>query len=257
MKNHKELKEFLDRKVNQFNQIGFIKNDPISIPHRFSKKQDIEISGLFAALFAWGNRTTIINKTTTLLELMDNAPYDFIKYNSDKSEFARFHDFKHRTFQGDDITFLLNFLATHYSQYDSLEKAFLPSFYTTENHSKERLEYFYNYAFSHPHLARTTKHIATPAKNSACKRINMFLRWMVRQDNQGVDFGLWKEIKASELLIPLDVHVCRVANELGLMDHQKSNWKETVTLTEKLRQFDEEDPVKYDFALFGMGVNAK
>jgi uncharacterized protein (TIGR02757 family) len=257
MKNHQELKDFLDKKVKLFNQTSFIKNDPISIPHRFSKKQDIEISGLFAALFAWGNRTTIINKATSLLDLMDNAPYDFIRYHSDKSEYVRFQDFKHRTFQGADISFLLNFLAVHYSKHDSLEDAFIPSFYTTDNHAKERLEHFYNYAFSHPHLARTEKHISTPAKNSACKRINMYLRWMVRHDKQGVDFGVWKKIKPSELLIPLDVHVCRVANGLGLMDNQKSNWKETVKLTEKLRLFDAKDPVKYDYALFGMGVNAK
>lgn len=270
--NNTELKIFLDEKVDFFNRLAFIQNDPICIPHRFSKKQDIEIAGFFAAIFAWGIRKTIINKSTDLLNRMDNCPHDFILNHSDK-DLKGLLGFKHRTFNDIDLLFLVNVFKQHYKKYDSLEDAFFLSNVTLSlskgsmglrqalpdknKIQEQRLENFYNYIFSHDHLRRSEKHISTPAKNSACKRINMYLRWMVRQDNQGVDFGIWTRLNPRDLMIPLDVHVCRVAHELGLMDNQKSNWKETVMLTEKLRQYDAADPVKYDFALFGMGVAGK
>lgn len=250
----KELKTFLDEKVDCYNQTSFIENDPICIPHRFSKKQDIEIAGFFAAIFAWGIRKTIINKSTDLLNRMGNSPYEFILHHSSQ-DLKGLLGFKHRTFNDIDLFFLVDVFKKHYQQHATLETAFLPN--KKEPSQQERLEYFYNYIFSHDHLRRSEKHISTPAKNSACKRINMYLRWMVRQDTVGVDFGIWKQMKPTDLMIPLDVHVCRVAKQLGLMDNQKSNWKETVMLTDKLRQFDATDPVKYDFALFGMGVASK
>lgn len=253
MKN-KDLKVFLDKKVDYFNRPTFIEHDPICIPHRFSKKQDIEIAGFFAAIFAWGNRTTIINKATDLLQRMDNAPYAFVQHHS-PNDLKNLLGFKHRTFMDSDLLFLVDFFKQHYKQHNTLEIAFLPN--QAQSTQQEKLEHFYNYIFSFDHLRRTEKHISTPAKNSACKRINMYLRWMVRQDTSQVDFGIWKKMKPSELMIPLDVHVGRVAKNLGLMNNEKSNWKETVKLTNKLRQFDPADPIKYDFALFGMGIASK
>lgn len=256
--NPKDLKIFLDEKVLLYNQPSFIDKDPISIPHRFTKKQDIEIAGLFAALFAWGQRTTIINKATDLINRFDNAPYDFILHHKEQ-DLKNLMGFKHRTFQQDDLFFLVHFLHTHYKKHDSLESAFSSMKENSPDKSsmENRLRFFYTYVFSHEHLKRTEKHISTPAKNSACKRINMYLRWMVRNDKKGVDFGIWDSISPSELIIPLDVHVLRISQKLELLDNNKTNWQIAVHLTEQLRQFDLNDPVKYDFALFGMGVAAK
>ncbi len=252
------LKELLDNKVDYFNRPSFIANDPICIPHRFTKKQDIEISGFFAAIFAWGQRKTIINKATELLQLMDHAPYDFILHHQAK-DLKPFVGFKHRTFMDADLFFILSFLQQHYLLHDSLENAFLPlekarSPLLPFEIQACRLSHFYNYIFSFEHLKRTEKHIATPAKNSACKRINMYLRWMVRQDKKGVDFGLWQHIPMTDLVIPLDLHVCRIAQRLGLMPNTKANWSEAVNLSLRLSEFAPHDPARYDFALFGMGV---
>lgn len=258
----KELKIFLDKKVNFYNRPSFIELDPISIPHQFSKKQDIEIAGLFAALFAWGQRTTIINKANELMNRMDQAPYDFICHHSEQ-DLKKLVGFKHRTFQDVDLLFLVDFLSRHYQKQDSLEDAFVMDQgqrivdQNLNTLQYKRLRNFYDTVFAGDHLRRTEKHISTPAKKSACKRINMYLRWMVRKDKQGVDFGLWKKIKSNELIIPLDVHVCRVSEKLGLLENTKTNWEIAVNLTEQLRQFDAKDPVKYDFALFGIGVSEK
>lgn len=249
-----EIKQLLDRKVKQYNQPAFIEKDPISIPHLFSKKQDIEIAGFFASIFAWGIRKTIINKSSDLLNRMDNSPYDFI-LNHSEQDLKGLLGFKHRTFNDIDLLFLIDVFKQHYKKYDSLETAFLPN--QKVSTQQEKLEHFYNYIFSYDHLKRTEKHISTPAKKSACKRLNMYLRWMVRQDNNGVDFGIWHRINPINLIIPLDVHVCRVSKKLGLLDSEKTNWQIAVKLTEQLRHFDKKDPVKYDFALFGMGVADK
>lgn len=260
------LKEFLDAKVDFYNQPSFIKDDPISIPHRFTKKQDIEIAGFFAALLAWGNRKSIIISCTRLMELMDNAPYDFIMntdWNEDPHEFIPFEGFVHRTFNEMDLFHLLDFLKYHYwfLQEESLETAFTkyikPGDATTEN----ALTGFHNYVFGYDEEAaeekHCRKHIATPFKKSACKRLNMFLRWMVRNDKTGVDFGLWKNISPSQLVCPLDVHVTRVARKLGLLTRTQNDWRAAIELTENLKRFDADDPVKYDFALFGLGVMEK
>src|SRR6476661_5293617 len=248
------LHDFLNRKVAEYNTPAFIAADPISIPHLFTKKQDIEIAGFFAAVFAWGNRTTIINKCTELMQLMDDAPYDFMLHHND-ADLKKFLHFKHRTFNTTDLLYFISFLQYYYSQHISLESAF-SIWLTEEDQTIERaLIHFHHYFFALPYAPeRTRKHIATPERGSHCKRLNMFLRWMVRKDNCGVDFGIWSEIKPAELVCPIDVHVARVARRLKLLTAKQLNWKAALELTEHLRQFDPADPVKYDFALFGLGV---
>jgi uncharacterized protein (TIGR02757 family) len=254
--NRSEVKLFLDEKVAEYNHPGFISHDPISIPHQFSKKQDIEIAGLFAAVLAWGQRRTILNKCNLLMGMMDHSPYDFIS-NYEEHDLKPFTEFKHRTFNDIDTLYFLHWLKWYYSKYESLEDAFLSSGSSNEP-IENRLVSFYNLFFSLPDFpVRTKKHIQTPARKSACKRLNMFLRWMVRHDDVGVDFGIWDNIKMSELICPLDLHVDRVARRLGLISRKQTDWHAALELTEVLRLFDPEDPVKYDFALFGLGVEEK
>ena len=253
----KSLKAFLDSKVDFYNQPSFIKNDPIGIPHLFTKKQDIEIAGFFAAIFAWGNRTTIINKSKELMQLMDYAPYDFC-LNSDLIRLKKILAFKHRTFNATDLIYFIEFLQFHYSKNNSLENAFTQWMHKKDVTVENGLKGFYNYFFLLPHVPeRTKKHIASPEKKSSCKRLNMFLRWMVRNDNTGVDFGIWKNISPSQLVIPIDVHVARVAKRFNLLQNNKTNWQAALELTAFLRTLDAKDPVKYDFALFGTGVMEK
>ncbi|MEH0154042.1 TIGR02757 family protein [Limibacter armeniacum] len=248
------MKALLDSKVLEYNQEGFIKDDPISIPHRFTQKQDIEIMALWASLLAWGQRKTIINKCNELLERMDNAPFDFILNHTD-SDLERMIGFKHRTFNDTDTLYFISFFKHHYSQSDSLESAFTKHMNEHDETVENALIGFRDYFFSLEDFPeRTKKHIATPARKSACKRINMFLRWMVRKDNNGVDFGLWETIMPSQLVCPLDVHVDRVARKLNLIERKQSDWQAAVELTKKLKQLDANDPVKYDFALFGLGL---
>lgn len=253
------LQKFLDRKVIEFNNPSFIKDDPVCIPHLFAKKQDIEIAGFFAAIFAWGIRKTIINKSRSLMQLMDNSPHDFCLNHSD-ADLKRLLGFCHRTFNDTDLLYFISFLKFHYSKHKSLETAFFNQ--KTKNITGNKIEialnYFYSYFFSLDDIPnRTRKHIASPHKNSSCKRLNMYLRWMVRNDNKGVDFGLWKKVKPSELICPLDVHVVRVAKNLGMLQRNHADWLAALELTEALKTFDEEDPVKYDFALFGLGILEK
>lgn len=252
--NKQELKTFLDEQVQFFNGPDFIPDDPISIPHQFSLKQDIEIMGFWTAVMAWGQRKTIINKAQLLIDLMDGSPYDFIK-NHQESDRKRFLDFKHRTFQPTDTLYFLAFLQQHYKQQDSLEPAFSQFMSPKEPTVEKALIGFHEYFFSLADAPqRTRKHIATPKRKSTCKRLNMFLRWMVRKDDRAVDFGLWQDIKPAQLLMPLDVHVDRVARRLQLLSRKQTDWLSTLELTENLRAFRPEDPVIYDFALFGMGV---
>lgn len=251
------LKDFLDKKVLQYNNADFIVNDPIFIPHLYTQQQDIEIAAFFAAIFAWGNRKTIINKSKDLLMLMDNAPYDFIR-NHQKNDLKRFLNFKHRTFNATDVLYFINFLQYHYTIYESLQDAFLPNGLQKDFSVQKALIHFHNYVFSMPDApSRTHKHISTPNNKSTCKRLNMFLRWMVRKDKNGVDFGLWKNIKPSQLLIPIDLHVARVAGRLGMLQKKQLDFNTCLQLTEALRVFDKNDPVKYDFALFGLGIVEK
>lgn len=250
---HADLKEFLDEKVAQFNQPDFIANDPLGIPHQFKNKEDIEIMAFWAAMLAWGQRVTIINKCRELIDLMDGTPFDFIK-NHSENDLKQFLNFKHRTFNSTDTLYFIAFFKNHYQKHQSLEAAFI----TEDNSPEGHLKHFHNYFFSLDNAPeRTRKHIATPVRNSSCKRLNMFLRWMVRKDDKGVDFGIWSTLSPSQLICPLDVHVDRVARQLGLIKRKQTDWKTAVELTEKLKSFDPTDPVKYDFALFGLGIESK
>ena len=254
MLNDQQLRAFLDEKVELYNHPDFIENDPIRLPHQFSKLQDIEIIGFWVAMLAWGQRKTILNNGQRLVELMDGAPHDFILNHQEKDR-ARFSNFKHRTFQYTDTLYFLAFLQWYYQQYDSLEDAFIREFNPEDATIEQGLINFHQFFFSLPDAPRRTrKHVANPATKSRCKRLNMFLRWMIRKDDKGVDFGLWKGIKPSQLLMPLDVHVERVARRLNLIQRKQNDWLTVLELTQKLQQFDHEDPVKYDFALFGIGV---
>ncbi|MEQ1745119.1 MAG: TIGR02757 family protein [Saprospiraceae bacterium] len=248
------MRDFLEAAVLRYNTPTFIADDPISVPHGFEGLQDREIMGFWAATLAWGQRKTIIRNARRLAELMDNTPHQFVVGHEEQDR-KRFLDFKHRTFQATDALYFLEFFQNYYRRHNSLEDAFArhlrPGDVTVEN----ALTGFHRDFFDHPWAPhRTRKHVATPERGSTCKRINMFLRWMVRRDRAGVDFGAWRRIRPSQLLIPLDVHVERVARRIGLLQRPQTDWKAVLELTENLRAFDPEDPVKYDFALFGLGV---
>ena len=256
MEDIESLKKFLDSKVAQYNNTSFIPKDPVCIPHAFSKKQDIEIAGLFAAVLAWGNRTTIIKNCTKIMTWMDNDPHNFLLHHKD-SDLLPFIHFAHRTFNATDLLYFISFLHHHYCKYDSLEDAFVPTKQYKEDNVGNALKYFHNYFFSIEHPERTKKHIATPERNSACKRINMYLRWMVRKDKSGVDFGIWQKVKPHQLIAPLDVHVARVAERMGLLDSNKANWANAVQLTAQLKKLNPDDPTRYDYALFSLGVEER
>jgi uncharacterized protein (TIGR02757 family) len=238
--------------VDRYNRPAFIETDPIVIPHAYRERRDIEIAGLFAAILAWGQRVTIIRKCKELLLCMDNDPYQFILHHS-KSDLRSLETFKHRTFNAVDTKYFITFLKWYYAHHDSLEDAFIvPESNTT---IEAGLAHFHNLFFilsNHPH--RTRKHIATPERKSTCKRLNMYLRWMVRHDDKGVDFGIWKNIDPSKLICPCDVHVDRVARKLKLIKRKPTDWQTALELTNNLKRMDATDPVKYDFALFGLGI---
>jgi uncharacterized protein (TIGR02757 family) len=326
MKNNNELRDFLEEKVSEYNHPSFIEKDPISVPHSFERKQDIEISGFFAAIFSWGNRRTIIQKSNELMRAMENEPYDFI-LNHQPADLKKLHVFRHRTFNSTDLLYFIRFLKSHYESNDSLESAFLPltdpgkktiqyissekgtgkntiqhissekgtgkktiqhissengtgiktishisskigngikkitedSYCDGENEFiRNALSAFYSRFFSlRDAPGRTQKHIASPEKKSTCKRLNMYLRWMVRQDKKGVDFGIWRKINPSDLICPVDLHVARVARGFDLIRRRQTDWQTAMELTIALRLMDKKDPVKYDFALFGLGVAEK
>lgn len=248
-----KLKSFLDRKVAEYNQPAFIASDPISIPHLFTSGPDIEIAGFFSALFAWGNRTTIINKGKELMNLMQNEPHQFVLGHTDKDLKSLLH-FRHRTFNTTDLLYFIHFLKFHYSRHPSLETAFVPA-PGKGIFVEDVLNYFFGYFFSLDEAPlRTRKHVAAPFKGSTCKRLNMFLRWMVRKDDHGVDFGIWKRISPASLICPVDVHVARVARKFQLIRRQQTDWLTALELTAVLKGFDGKDPVRYDFALFNLGA---
>ena len=249
--NKEELKSFLDQKVIQYNQPKFIESDPIQIPHQFSKKEDIEIAGFLTATIAWGKRQMIIKNANRMMELLDNAPYDFVLHHSDK-DLQNFPHFVHRTFNLDDFKFFIQSLQNIYKNHNGLKAVFSKNI--TENNTVNTIHQFKKVFFEIPHLQRTTKHVSDPLKGSAAKRINMFLRWMVRKDTNGVDFGIWNSISPSVLSCPLDVHSGNVARKLGLLTRKQNDAKALHELDCNLRKLDANDPVKYDFALFGLGV---
>lgn len=249
--NQSELKEFLDEKVDLYNRPDFIDSDPIQIPHRFSVKEDIEIAGFLAATLAWGNRKMIINSTNKLMNLMGNAPYDFVMSHSE-NDLEKLEGFVHRTFNATDAQTFVIALKNIYQNHHGLENVF------SQNGQTDRLQnnihHFRNVFFEIEHKARTQKHVSDPMKNSAAKRINMFLRWMVRDDGRGVDLGIWKSIPTSRLSCPLDVHSGNVARKLGLLTRKQNDFATLEELDTNLRKLNAIDPVKYDFALFGLGV---
>ncbi len=250
-----DLKEFLDEKTDKYNHPGFIQTDPIQIPHLFSESQDREIAGFFAATIAWGQRSTIIKNMYQLLNLMDNAPYTFILNHKD-AELDRFSHFKHRTFNGQDCVFFIQSLRNIYLKHGGLGSLF-QKLYLQYRNVFDTLSHFRKIFFEIPYPDRTQKHIANVLKGASAKRLNMYLRWFVRKDNRGVDFGLWYKIPMNGLYIPLDVHTGNVARKLELLKRKQNDWKATDELTLNLRKLDPNDPIKYDFALFGLGVFEK
>lgn len=253
--NQSELKDFLDEKVLQYNTLDFIESDPVQIPHLFSQKEDIEIAGFLSATIAWGNRKMIIKNSHRMMDLMGNAPYDFIMSHSE-NDLERLDTFVHRTFNGIDFANFIRSLKNIYTHHSGLEGVFNASNSeeTAEKSMQRSIHEFKKIFFEIPHDYRTQKHISDPLNNSAAKRINMYLRWMVRQDSKGVDLGIWKNISPASLSCPLDVHSGNVARKLGLLTRKQNDGKALAELDLKLREFDANDPVKYDFALFGLGV---
>ncbi|REE25657.1 uncharacterized protein (TIGR02757 family) [Winogradskyella pacifica] len=249
--NSDELKDFLDSKVNEYNKLDFIDTDPISIPHMYSLKEDIEISGFLSATISWGNRKSIIKNANKMMSLVGDSPYDFVlghkEHHLDKLE-----GFVHRTFNSTDFGYFIKALKHIYNNHEGLENIFKT--YASEDSLQPAIHELKRIFFEIPHPSRTTKHLSDPFKNSACKRINMWLRWLVRNDNAGVDFGIWKDISPSKLSCPLDVHSGNVARKLGLLKRKQNDSKALAELDTSLRKLDIKDPVKYDFALFGLGV---
>ncbi|RKE95262.1 TIGR02757 family protein [Ichthyenterobacterium magnum] len=247
----KELRDFLDSKVSQYNHPRFIESDPIQIPHLFTKKEDIEIAGFLTATIAWGNRKSIIKNAYRMMQMLDNSPYDFVM-NHQEFDLQNLEGFVHRTFNNKDFIQFIKSLQHIYTKYNGLEPIF--NIYAKSNSLQFAISKLKQHFFETPHLQRTQKHISDPLKNSAAKRINMFLRWMIRQDNCGVDFGIWQNLSPAQLSCPLDVHSGNVARKLGLLNRKQNDAKALLELDIALRQLDSNDPVKYDFALFGLGV---
>ncbi len=248
-----EIKELLDEKYFQFNNTSFIETDPISIPHQFSKKEDIEIASLLVATIAWGQRTSIINNGNKLMRLMNDEPHDFI-LNFSKKDAARFEGFVHRTFNSTDCVFFLNSLKHIYTKHGGLEAAFSTDFSSKETDVKNAITNFRALFLNTEHQSRSEKHISNPSAKSSAKRLCMFLRWMVRKDKHGVDFGIWKSIKSSQLCLPLDLHTGNVSRKLCLLNRTQNDWQAVEEITSVLRTFDKNDPIKYDFSLFGLGA---
>jgi uncharacterized protein (TIGR02757 family) len=245
------LKEFLDEKVELYNRPSFIELDPISIPHRYSKKEDIEISGFLAATIAWGNRKMILRNANRMMALLDDSPFDFVM-NSGERDLERIEGFVHRTFNSADLIYFIRALKHIYLKKSGLESIFHE--YSTSDSLQPAMHELKMIFFELPHSKRTERHISDPFKGSAAKKLNMFLRWMIRKDNKGVDFGLWKSLSPSILSCPLDVHSGNVARKLGLLTRKQNDSRAVSELDINLREMNIEDPVKYDFALFGLGV---
>lgn len=247
-----EIKELLDEKYELYHRPDFIQDDPIQVPHRFTIKEDIEISGFLAATIAWGQRKTIIRNATRLMELMDNTPYDFV-VNHQPQDLKRFRGFVHRTFNEADIQFFITSLKNLYKNHGGIENVFA----NYPKDMKKAISHFKQVFFEIEHLSRTQKHVSDPEKGSAAKRINMYLRWMVRDGSAGVDLGIWQKIDSSSLFLPLDIHTGNVSRKLKLTTRKQNNWMTVSDITHKLRKFCPDDPIKYDFSLFGLGVFEK
>jgi uncharacterized protein (TIGR02757 family) len=247
-----ELKEFLEEKADLYNRPEFIESDPISIPHRYTLKEDIEIAGFLASTIAWGNRKMILRSAGRMMDLLQDSPYDFIM-NATDDEIEAIERFVHRTFNTTDFIYFLKALRHIYKNKGGLETIF--STYLTDDSLQPAIHEFHKIFFELTHEKRTERHVSDPFKGSAAKKLNMYLRWMVRNDNRGVDFGIWKSISPSALSCPLDVHSGNIARKLGLLTRKQNDFKAVLELDKQLRSFDKNDPVKYDFALFGIGVS--
>ncbi|WP_224490381.1 TIGR02757 family protein [Robertkochia flava] len=254
MLTHNELKAFLDEKATQYNNPEFIDTDPVQIVHRYRQKEDMEIAGFLTATIAWGNRKSIINNANRMMELLGNSPFDFVMSHRE-TDLERLSPFVHRTYNGDDFKHFIKGLRHIYNEYGGIESVF--SEYRNAPRLQEAIADFRGRFFEIPHLQRTEKHVSNPLKGSSAKRINMFLRWMVRQDNKGVDLGLWKQVSPAQLSCPLDVHSGKAARKLGLLKRKQNDAKALIELDDSLRKLDAQDPVRYDFALFGLGVFEK
>lgn len=250
--NQKELKVFLDEQFERYHNRSFVDDDPVGIAHKFNKKEDIEIAAFLSATIAWGKRAMIIKNASLLMDLMDQSPYEYV-CDASNQEMNRLQNFKHRTFNGDDLNHFVKSLRHIYTNHGGLENAFSKGQENAKN-TKNALTQFHHTFFEIPHLDRTKKHVSNPEKGSAAKRLNMFLRWMVRDAKGGVDFGLWKTLTPAQLSCPLDVHSGNTARKLGLLTRKQNDWKAVEELDTQLRLMDPLDPVKYDFALFGLGV---
>jgi len=249
-----EILDLLEESARLYNQPTFVQDDPISVPHRFNKAEDIEIAGFYSALFAWGKRTTSIRKANELMRLMDDAPYSF-HMESSEAEYRRFDYFAHRTFQSVDVPFFVKGIQSLLIRYGSLERAFASQL---RNHTmKDAIRSFRNEFLSIPHLPRIRKHLADPQSGSAAKRFNLYLRWMVRKDKAGVDLGIWDDVSPSQLMCPLDVHSGRVARRLGILNRRENDWDAVEEVSSSLRIIDPVDPIRFDFALFGLGIFEK
>lgn len=246
-----EIIDFLNEKVHQYNNPTFIDTDPIQIPHRYSKKEDIEIAGFLTATIAWGNRKMIIKNASKMMDLMGESPHDFIMEHEEE-DLQRFDKFVHRTFNQEDLSFFIKSLKNIYSNHGGIERVFKT--HSTSDSIQPAISEFKKLFFSIDHPLRTTKHVSDPLNNSSAKRVNMYLRWLIRRDKKGVDFGLWKSLSPSILSCPLDVHSGNVARKLGLLTRQQNDAKALLELDTTLRTLDKTDPVKYDFALFGLGA---
>ena len=249
-----DLKDFLDEKVEEYNQPEFIETDPIQVPKQFAEKENIEIAGFLAATIAWGNRAAIIKNALRLMALLENQPHDFV-LNASEKELDRLQKFVHRTFNGDDCIYFIRSLRNIYNNQGGLQAIFERGFQQKQT-VKSALAHFHS-VFFETEGERTRKHISNVTKGASAKRLNMYLRWMCRNDKSGVDFGLWKGIPQSALMLPLDVHTGNVGRKLGLLQRKSNDWKAVEEITSTLREFDPDDPIKYDFALFGLGVFEK
>lgn len=256
MKISKEIRELLEEKHIQFNTIDFIENDPVLIPHLFQKKEDIEIAGFLAATIAWGNRKSIIKNATNLMDMMGQSPHEFVLNHSAK-DLKGLQTFVHRTFNGSDCTFFIRSLKNIYTEHGGMENVFSTAISSKDSNIKNAIIHFRNVFFEIKHLSRTEKHVSNPLKNSSAKRLCMYLRWMVRKDQNKVDLGIWKNIKPSQLCLPLDVHTGNVSRKLGLLKRKQNDWTSVEEITGVLRVLDPKDPIKYDFSLFGLGVSGE
>ena len=253
--NKSDLKELLEKNYHKYNTLDFIKTDPIQVPHSFSRTENIEISAFLTATIAWGRREMIIKNAIKMVEILNNNPYDFIM-NASTKDFENIENFVHRTFQHVDFVFFLKSLQNIYKNHGGLRSVFYNGYKKNQN-IKESIIHFRNVFFSIPQQTRTQKHIANVQKNSAAKRLNLFLMWLIRKDKIGVHFGLWNEFNTADLMLPLDVHTAKMSRALELLARKQNDWKAVEELTNNLKQFDPKDPVKYDFAIFGLDLDLK